>query len=91
MALTSTKLLKITKVMNIPILFDTIIQERGREGGRKRGRKRGREGGKELGSGLMTTNGPRPDDSDLGGAQLYLCFGGEFNRHSEILKLKIKI
>jgi len=63
-------------------------RKEGRNEKRKEGREVGREGGIELGSGLVTTNGPRPDESDLGGAQLYFCFDGEFNRHKIIIEIK---
>jgi len=55
-------------------------------------RNGGREGGIELGSGLVTTNGPRQDESALGRAQLYSCFGGEFKEHTKIaFKLDIGV
>jgi len=56
--------------------------------GRKGGKEGGREGEMELGSGLVTTNSSRPDESDLGGTQLYFCFGGEFNRTKEKIEIK---
>jgi len=62
------------------------------DGWRGRGRRKGREmkgGGIELGSGLVTTNSPKPDESDLGGSQLYFCFGGELNGTKE-KKLNLK-
>jgi len=55
----------------------------GRKVGREEGSEGQREGGIELGSGLVTTNGPRPERSDRGRAQLYFCFGGGFNGTKE--------